>query len=82
MYIVYCCQKFEKKKVEKIGLGFFKLRIVEKDNWLYLNKRPCWDSICDPFASEANPWTAGLHYLTWSLLVRRTLFIYTSTPRV
>ena len=32
-------------------------------NWLNLNKRPCWDSIRDPLASEANPWTAGLRYL-------------------
>ena len=40
-----------------------KFGIVEMDNWLNLNKRPCWDSISDPFASEANPWTAGLHYL-------------------
>ena len=42
-----------------------KFRIVEMDNWLglNLNKRPCWDSIRDPFASEANSWTAGLRYL-------------------
>ena len=40
-----------------------KFRIVEMDNWLNLNKRPCWDSIHDPFASEANPWTARLRYL-------------------
>ena len=39
-----------------------KFGIVEMDNWLNLNKRPCWDSIRDPFASEANPWTAGLRY--------------------
>ena len=36
---------------------------VKMDYWLNLNKRPCWDSIHDPFASEANPWTAGLRYL-------------------
>ena len=30
---------------------------------LNLNKRPCWDSICTPFASRANPWMAGLRYL-------------------
>ena len=46
-----------------------KFRIVEMDNWLNLNKRPCWDSIRDPFASEANPWTAGLRYLTNSMLL-------------
>ena len=32
-----------------------KFGIVEMDNWLNHNKRPCWDSVCDPFASEANP---------------------------
>ena len=31
-----------------------KFRIVEMDNWLNLNKRPCWDSIRNPFASKAN----------------------------
>ena len=41
-----------------------KFRIVEMDNWLNLDKCPCWDSIHDPFASEANPWTAGLRYLS------------------
>ena len=42
-----------------------KFRIVEMEtgNWLNLNKRPCWDSISDPFAFEANIWTAGLCYL-------------------
>ena len=40
-----------------------KFRIVEMDDWLNLNKRPCWDSIRDPFTSEANPWSAGLCYL-------------------
>ena len=40
-----------------------KFRIVEMDNWLNLNKRPCWDSIRDPFASEANPWIAWLRSL-------------------
>ena len=40
-----------------------KFRIVEMANWLNLNKRPCWDSIHDPFTSEANPWTVGLRYL-------------------
>ena len=39
------------------------------DYWLNLNKRPCWDSIRDPFASEANPWTAGLSNAT-SLLIQ------------
>ena len=38
-------------------------RIVNIYDWLKLNKHPCWDSIHDPFASEANPWTAGLCYL-------------------
>ena len=33
------------------------------DNWLNLNKHPCWDSLRDPFASEANPWTTELRYL-------------------
>ena len=32
-------------------------RIGEMDNWLNLNKRPCWDSIHDPFACKAHPWT-------------------------
>ena len=32
------------------------------DNWLNLNKRPCWDSIPDPFASEANPYHEVLDY--------------------
>ena len=36
---------------------------MELDNWLNLNKRPCWDSIRDLFASEANSSTAGLRYL-------------------
>ena len=40
-----------------------KFRIVKMDKWLNLNKHPCRDSICDPFVSEANPWTAGLCYL-------------------
>ena len=40
-----------------------KFRIVEMYNWLNLNKRPCWDSIRDFFASEANPWTAELRYI-------------------
>ena len=44
-----------------------KFRIVEMDDWLNLNKRPFWDSIWDPFASEANPWTAGLRYLLLTL---------------
>ena len=43
--------------------GSIKFRIVKVDYWLNLNKCPYWDSIRDPFASEANPWTAGLHYL-------------------
>ena len=38
-------------------------RIVEMDNWLNLNKHPCWDLIRDPFASEANPRTTELSYL-------------------
>ena len=29
-----------------------KFRIVKMNNWLNLNKRPCWDSIRDPFASK------------------------------
>ena len=33
----------------------FKFRIVKMDHWLNLNKCPCWDSIRDPFVSEANP---------------------------
>ena len=37
--------------------------MAEMDDWLNLNKPPCWDSIRDPYASEANPWTAGLRYL-------------------
>ena len=44
-----------------------KFRIVKMDYWLNLNKRPCWDSIRDPFTSEANPWTAGLRYLIITL---------------
>ena len=43
-----------------------KFRIVKMDDWLNLNKRPCWDSIRDPFASEANPWNIGLRYLSRS----------------
>ena len=45
--------------------ALIKFGIVEMDNWLNLNKRPCWDSIRDPFASncKANPWSAGLPYL-------------------
>ena len=39
------------------------------DNWLNLNKRPCWDSIRDPFVSEANPWTTGLCYLFTPFLI-------------
>ena len=35
-----------------------KFRIVEMDNCLNLNKRPCWDSVRDPFASEPE---ANLH---------------------
>ena len=30
-------------------------RIVKMDNGLNLNKHPCWDSVRDPFTSEANP---------------------------
>ena len=40
-----------------------KFQIVEMDNWLNLNKRPCWDSIRDPSMSEANQWTPRLRYL-------------------
>ena len=47
--------------------GSIKFRIVKMDNWLNLNKCPCWDSIHDPFLSEANPWTAGLCYPSFSL---------------
>ena len=39
-----------------------KFSIVEIYNWLNLNKRPCWDSIRDLLASEANPWTVELRY--------------------
>ena len=35
-------------------------RTVKMDNWLNLNKHPFLDSIRDPFASEASPWTTGL----------------------
>ena len=45
-----------------------KFRTVVMDDWLNLNKRPCWDLIRDPFASEANPWTAGLRYLWVKIL--------------
>ena len=48
-----------------------KFRIVEMDNWLDLNKRPCWDSIHDPFTSKANPLTMN----RWTTLPR--LLIYT-----
>ena len=40
-----------------------KIQNCGNGNWLNLNKRPCWDSIRDPLASEANPWTTGLRYL-------------------
>ena len=52
-----------------------KFRIVEMANWLNLNKRPCWDLIRDPFASEANLRTAGLRYL---FTIKRMLKIVTS----
>ena len=35
--------------------ALIKFSIVKMDNWLNISKCPCWDSIRDPFASEANP---------------------------
>ena len=32
-----------------------KLKIVEMDNWLNLNKHPCWDSIRHPFRIRGKP---------------------------
>ena len=41
-----------------------KFRIVEMDNWLNLNKPPCWDSSCDPFAFRGQTHEPlGLRYL-------------------
>ena len=37
-----------------------KMQNCEMDSQLNLNKHPCWDSIHDPFASDANSWTFGL----------------------
>ena len=43
--------------------AWIKFTIVKMDNQLNLNKHPCRDSIRDPLASEANPWTAEVCYL-------------------
>ena len=55
-----------------------KFKIVSMNNWLNLNKPPCWDSIRDPFVSEANPWAAGLRLCIklWYALCRRVYFTY------
>ena len=34
-----------------------KFAFVEIDNWLNLNKCPCWNSTHDPFTTKANTWT-------------------------
>ena len=52
------------------------------DNWLYLNKRPCWDSIRDPLMSKANPWTAGLRYLVNAFLISLYAIIFLSQKKL
>ena len=64
-----------------------KLKNVKLDNWLNLKKRPCWESIPDAFASEAKPYTAGLHslysllasFLHWDLKILKTLSAHTTS---
>ena len=54
-----------------------KFRIVEMDNWLNLNKRPCWDSIRDPF-SRPRQTHETLDYATsykWFVAIRKIMYI-------
>ena len=51
--LLICSERHGTYAMESSYSGFnqylrTEFRILENGNWLNLNKRPCWDSICDP----------------------------------